>query len=274
MLSEEESAEIEEKIARGKLAFYEKIKSYVEPHLDTLTIKRDQLVYINDYGVEETSKWAMELGEFMRNIVLPKQAAASRSSVYKLSRKNDPDLNSFLFEVRFTPSPVPLKKASTRLIEVFDKAIAEHKAASSSSTAEWVSTNDPRDYEQDCCRQIRRLGWNARVTGRSGDQGVDILASFANLRVALQCKLYHSQPVGNAAVQEVKAGAAYVQAGLSAVISNAEYTPSARRLASSLGVDLIHHTQLRSYLENLLEQHEPDATGRITERSETTDPSH
>src|SRR5260364_238896 len=60
----------------------------------------------------------------------------------------------------------------------------------------------------------------------------------------------YSQPVGNAAVQEVIAGKVFEQADLAVVVSNATFTKSARQLATSAGVLLLHHEQL-SELEDM-----------------------
>ena len=57
----------------------------------------------------------------------------------------------------------------------------------------------PVDFEAFCAEELRRAGWNARVTMQSRDQGVDVIADKSNVRVVLQCKLYTS-PVGNKAV--------------------------------------------------------------------------
>ncbi len=60
------------------------------------------------------------------------------------------------------------------------------------------------EFETYCAEELGRAGWNARVTMRSRDQGVDVVAEKLGVRVVLQCKLY-SRPVGNKAVQEAAA---------------------------------------------------------------------
>jgi len=54
----------------------------------------------------------------------------------------------------------------------------------------------PSDFEVFCAEELSRSGWAARVTTQSRDQGVDVVAEKAGIRVVLQCKLY-SNPVGN-----------------------------------------------------------------------------
>lgn len=99
------------------------------------------------------------------------------------------------------------------------------------------------EYEIAISNALSRLGWTVRMTGSGGDQGVDVLAERNGVLYAIQCK-YYSTPVGNSAVQQVHAGAAYYGAPHSAVVSNAPYTKSAMQLADSLGVRLLHDRDL------------------------------
>jgi len=62
----------------------------------------------------------------------------------------------------------------------------------------------------------------------------------------VQCKLYN-QPVGNKAVQEVTSAQAYYEAIGAVVITNNDYTKSARQLAESQNVWLLHDSQLAEW---------------------------
>jgi restriction system protein len=106
----------------------------------------------------------------------------------------------------------------------------------------------PTDFEAACATALERVGWKVRRTGRSGDQGVDLIAERAGRTVVLQCKLY-SGPVGNSAVQQVFAGKAFEDAHVAVVVSNSTYTRSACDLAAKNGVLLLHFDQLSSLAE-------------------------
>ena len=93
---------------------------------------------------------------------------------------------------------------------------------------------------------LQGQGWKTRLTKRSGDQGIDIVADRGGVTVVIQCKKY-SDPVGNGAVQEVHAGKGFLSADLGVVVSNAEFTRSAKELASVLGVLLVHHSELGDF---------------------------
>jgi hypothetical protein len=76
------------------------------------------------------------------------------------------------------------------------------------------------------------------VTQASRDQGADIIAQRKKEKYAFQCK-YYSTPVGNKAVQEVYAAAAFYGCDCAAVMTNNTFTKGARELAESLGVELM-----------------------------------
>ncbi len=84
------------------------------------------------------------------------------------------------------------------------------------------------------------------MTAVTGDQGADVLAERNGVRLVLQCKLYN-QPVGNKAVQEVYAARNFQGCDIAAVVSNAAFTPSARQIAATTGVHLLHHDQLVTF---------------------------
>ena len=91
--------------------------------------------------------------------------------------------------------------------------------------------------------QLSCAGWETQLTSASGDQGIDVMAEKFGLSLVVQCKLY-SKPVGNAAVQEAIAGKAFAQADYAAVVTNSGFTRSAKELAQTSGVLLLHHDQL------------------------------
>lgn len=98
-------------------------------------------------------------------------------------------------------------------------------------------------FEQHCVDSLCASGWTARLTRSTGDQGADVVAELDGVRVVLQCKWYGSS-VGNGAVQEVLAGLAYEGGDVGCVVSNADYTVAAQKLASAAGVLLLHYDDL------------------------------
>jgi hypothetical protein len=104
-------------------------------------------------------------------------------------------------------------------------------------------TMTPTEYERFCARLLVARGWRAEATRASGDQGVDVVARALDRCLVVQAKKYAS-PVGNAAVQEVYAGMAHFRATFGVVVSTAGFTASARELAHSTNILLLHHDEL------------------------------
>jgi HJR/Mrr/RecB family endonuclease len=123
-----------------------------------------------------------------------------------------------------------------------------------------LSTDDPYEYEHLVANQLCSLGWEAYPTSGSGDQGADVVAEKHGLKFVIQCKLY-SQPVGNKAVQEVTSARDFYRAFGALVVTNNDYTKSARQLAESQSVWLLHDSQLGEWDEMIKQMFEEATNG-------------
>ncbi|GLS17185.1 hypothetical protein GCM10007874_02000 [Labrys miyagiensis] len=191
----------------------------IRRHSGALTRRYRQLVRVNAYGAEEFDKWHDELVRFREAVKL------------SLDEEAIPRFDAF----------------ATRMVKAWAAAEPD------TSIPEAMDQITPEDYEHLCADLLRKAGWEAEVTGRSGDQGVDILARRDDTVVALQCKLYFGNPVGNKAVQEAHAAAGFSDADYAAVVSNRDFTKAAEQLARKLGVLLLHHSELGD-LKEMLEE--------------------
>lgn len=104
---------------------------------------------------------------------------------------------------------------------------------------------DGHEFEQWVATSLGKFGWKAEVTSGSGDQGIDVIATNGTHEIGIQCKLYSSS-VGNKAVQEAIAGKLYYQLPHAAVLSNAQFTQSAKDLARMSGVILLSQHDIPS----------------------------
>lgn len=95
---------------------------------------------------------------------------------------------------------------------------------------------------------LQGLGFRAKVTKLSGDQGVDIIAKRKDKTYAIQAKRY-ANTVGNKAVQEVVAGKEYYEADVSWVITNSNFTKQAISLANKTNTILWNGNKLNSMIE-------------------------
>ncbi len=98
---------------------------------------------------------------------------------------------------------------------------------------------DGKRYEKVVASYLKRKGFFAvKVTGESGDYGVDVLARKSIHKYAVQCK-YYSKPVGVNAVQQVVGGMAYYGCDRAMVVTNSTFTRQAQSLASKNNVILV-----------------------------------
>ncbi|MBD8451887.1 restriction endonuclease [Serratia rubidaea] len=191
----------------------EMFKSAVSKHLPVLARKRNAYITKDDYGNLIFDKWFKE-------------------EEYYLSKLN------------YTPHSTEYYSGMDELEQklLLDEMIDEYIDGCDLSV-DYSDDFSPDEYEQYCSDVLSGIGWDSRVTKGSGDQGVDVIASKDGVTVAIQCKKYAS-PVGNKAVQEVIAGKGYYGADIGLVVTNNTYTPSARRLAQSHQIHLLHHDDL------------------------------
>ncbi|MCD8381562.1 MAG: restriction endonuclease [Clostridiales bacterium] len=110
---------------------------------------------------------------------------------------------------------------------------------------------DGYEYETYVAELLRRQGFrDITFTPRTGDFGVDLLATHGRNRYAVQCK-YYSGSVGGAAVQEAAAGMAYYDCERGMVVTNSVLTEGARELAKANGIEVMEYIdpKSRSFLE-------------------------
>ncbi|MDE6622508.1 MAG: restriction endonuclease [Lachnospiraceae bacterium] len=109
---------------------------------------------------------------------------------------------------------------------------------------------DGFDFEYYCADLLADSGFiNVKVTRRSGDYGVDILAEKDGVTYAIQCKRY-SGLVGIKAVQEAYAGRDYYDRMVGAVLTNQYFTKSAVQAARKLKILLWDRDYLQEMEKN------------------------
>jgi hypothetical protein len=125
---------------------------------------------------------------------------------------------------------------------------------------DWFSAKeqfaDPRErgiaFEQYLKAELERAGFDhVEITKTSGDYGADLLAVHGSRRVIIQAKSY-ADKVGLEAVQEVQAAKRLYQAAEAWVVTDSEFTPNARVLATENGVRLVDKRSLDSIGRSLM----------------------
>ena len=202
------------------------IQDTVYAHSRALIRKRYQTLRHDDYGNLIWEPWLKEISYFIEKVLFP-------------AIRTERELRAF-GEVQVEG-----------VIQIIN-ALVERMAEEEGGQINFGPNLTPLDFENYCADQLRAIGWNASTTKKSGDQGSDVVAEKEGHRLVLQCKLYN-HPVGNKAVQEVAAARVHEQADYAAVVTNTRYTVAAQQLASTNGVLLLHHSDLRD-IDNLLEE--------------------
>ena len=103
---------------------------------------------------------------------------------------------------------------------------------------------------------IKRLyegaGYKAQLTGRTGDQGGDLVVVRADTKKVIQAKLRRNMTVGNDAVQQVIGAKGVYNCPGAVVITNSTFTPEAEELARIHGIELVDGKLLRLRLQQVL----------------------
>jgi restriction endonuclease Mrr len=110
-------------------------------------------------------------------------------------------------------------------------------------TCQWRSMTGSY-FEEFLAELFKQRGFQVEMTGKAGDQGVDLILSLDGLRIAVQAKGYTSGSVSNSAVQEAHAGMTHHRCHRAVVITNSRFTSGAIELAASVGCLLIDGDQI------------------------------
>ncbi len=214
------------KLLGKKKLLNKQIDELINQHIKALALKYKQTVKQDEYGNVFYDQWEIATRYFIKNVLC----------------KNSPIKNHLDQEERFKD----IKERITNAVKAYEltSVNSDYKNIN-------VEQLSPIDFEHYCADILKANGWKAKVTQATSDQGIDIIAQYKNIHVAFQCKKY-SSPVGNQAVQQIIAGKQYIKADIAAVISNARYTASAKQLAVSTGVHLLHYSELKRFKDCLL----------------------
>lgn len=104
------------------------------------------------------------------------------------------------------------------------------------------------EFEEFLKNLFVKMGYIAKNTSLSGDQGADLIIEKFGEKTVVQAKRY-AEKVGNKAIQEVVASIAHYNAKKGIVVTNCVFTNSAIELANSNNVNLIDRTKLHELIQ-------------------------
>lgn len=112
------------------------------------------------------------------------------------------------------------------------------------------------DFEGLLEKLFTEMGYTVTRTGRTGDQGVDLIAIKGEEKLAIQAKKRSiNESLGNDAIQQVFSGKdMYGCNGAAIITTSANLTREAKEAAKAHGVILVHRPQLQEMLLNHLHE--------------------
>lgn len=187
----------------------------------------------------------VKFAEARVKFAVKKHLSALRRNLDKAIKKNDygavefdgtnKEIIRFLVSMGFDSVDVK----SGEYISIVKETVAECEAQLEKSEFDPLDLpDDGFEFEFWVADNLKKFGWDAKATAGAGDQGVDVIAVKNDIKVGIQCKLY-SGSVGNKAVQEIIAARDYFDLDFAAVLTNADYTKSAKDLALKSKVKLL-----------------------------------
>lgn len=113
------------------------------------------------------------------------------------------------------------------------------------------------DFQKFVAKLLEINGFtNVQVTGTTGDQGGDLLATKNDRQLVIQAKRFSiDRKVNNGAVQEVLGAIAVYNANKGVVITNSFYTTSACELAKFNDIELWDRRDVIGFIENYNSYH-------------------
>ncbi|MDP2966794.1 MAG: restriction endonuclease, partial [bacterium] len=108
------------------------------------------------------------------------------------------------------------------------------------------------EFEKLLYRLFEAMGYKVELTGKSGDQGGDLIANKQGERILVQAKCYRDWSAGNAAVQQVVGAMRYYDCNKAIVVTTSHFTNEAITLAKANKVELISRERLQELLLQFL----------------------
>ena len=116
------------------------------------------------------------------------------------------------------------------------------------STLQYFADLTGTQFENLLCRLYEAMNYSVKQTGKTGDQGADLLVNMGQNKVLIQAKCYTNRTVGNSAVQEAVAAMKFYGCNKAMVVTSSTFTREAVELAKANNIDLVDRKQLSELL--------------------------
>lgn len=226
----------------------DELKQFFEKYLIVLAKKHAQLIYVDEYGDWIFDKWWKECHMFANNKM---QALKNKFS------KEAKSLHSTLNNISWSTWDDDNDMAMMR--DIIDKYVDEYienlhddeDIYESSIDNQESFLNDPILFEKYVAGLFESYGWTISATKKTREQVAYIVAINENgLTMIVLCNS-NLDSVENNSIKEVYYAKTLYNGHVGMIITNAIFTESARQLAESLDVYLLHYENLSKILDSL-----------------------
>lgn len=113
-----------------------------------------------------------------------------------------------------------------------------------------LTSMTPLAFEQFVAELFTRLGYTTRLTPRSGDEGIDILAEKDGKKYAIQVKK-SAKPVGSPVIQTLCGSMVHAKVDYGICVSATRFTSEAKRFAWGKHITLLGRDELIELLQQV-----------------------
>jgi len=101
---------------------------------------------------------------------------------------------------------------------------------------------NPKQFEEIVCEHFRNKGYEAKTTSYSGDYGVDVFATKAKEKIAIQAKMYGSgtRKINRQMVMELHGAKDYFDCSKAVIATDGNFLPDAKEVAEKLKIEILH----------------------------------
>jgi len=109
------------------------------------------------------------------------------------------------------------------------------------------------EFEEFIAKLFRKMGYDAHVTPKTGDYGIDVIAKKNGEIIAIQVKKHkEGNPIGNRVVIETLGSMRYHNANHSIIVTNRHYTIQAREQAKNAPIELWDGDYLKKMIKKYM----------------------
>jgi hypothetical protein len=101
---------------------------------------------------------------------------------------------------------------------------------------------NPKQFEEIVCEHFRNKGYEAKTTSYSGDYGVDVFATKAKEKIAIQVKMYggRTRKINRQMVMELHGAKDYFDCSKAVIATDGNFLSDAKEVAEKLRIEILH----------------------------------